>query len=84
MIATHTVPSRQGTLAKHTKPTPQSNFAKEPFRPSRSNAGLRDSENLTDKQIENINRQCLTANISKPGVGGLRNFVPCGKNTNGG
>ena len=60
MIATHTVPSLQGTLAKPEKPTLQPNFAKEPFRPSRSNAGLRDSANLIDILIEKINRQCLT------------------------
>jgi len=59
MLQTHTVPSLQGTLAKRTKPTLQPNFAKEPFRPSRSNAGLRDSANMIDKQIKNINRQCL-------------------------
>jgi hypothetical protein len=35
-IHNHTIPSLQGTLAKHTKPTLQPNFAKEPFRPSRS------------------------------------------------
>jgi len=55
-----TIPSLQGTLAKRTKPALKPNFAKEPFRPSRSNAGLRDSANLIDKLIENINRQCLT------------------------
>jgi hypothetical protein len=60
MISTHTVPSLKGTLAKPTKPTLQPNFAKEPFRPSRSNAVMRDSANLIDKMIENINRQCLT------------------------
>ncbi len=60
MISTHTAPSLQGTLAKRTEPTLQTNFTKEPFRPSRSNAGLRDSANLIDKQIENINRHCLT------------------------
>jgi len=59
LIATHTFPSLQGTLAKHAKLTAQPNFAKEPLRPSRSNARLRDSANLIDKQIENINRQCL-------------------------
>jgi hypothetical protein len=56
-----TFPQLQGTLAKRTMPTLHPNFAKEPFRPSRSNAGLRDSANMIDKQIENINRQCLTA-----------------------
>ena len=50
------IASLYGTLAKHTKPTLQPNFAKEPFSPSRSNAGM-------SKQIEN-NRQCLTANYS--------------------
>jgi len=54
MIATHTIPSLQGTLAKRTKPTLQPNFAKEPFRPSRSDAGLIDSANLTDTLIEII------------------------------
>lgn len=54
MIATHTVPSLQGTLAKRTKPTLQPNFDKEPFRPSRSNAGQRDSATLIDILIEII------------------------------
>jgi len=67
----NTIPSLQGTLAKHTKPKLQPNFAKEPFRPFRSNAGLKDSANLIDKLIENKNRQCLTANISKLGGSGL-------------
>jgi len=79
----HNIPSLQGTLAKHTKPTLQPNFAKEPFRPSHSNAGLRDSVNMIDKWIENISRQCLTANISKLGVSGLRNFCTFNQNSNG-
>ena len=54
------IPSLQGTLAKRLKPTLQPNFAKEPFRPSRCNAGLIDSANLIDKVINNINRQCNT------------------------
>ena len=54
MIATHTVPSLQGTLAERTKPTLQPNFAKEPFRPSCSNAGQRDSANLIGILIEII------------------------------
>ncbi len=68
----YSVPSLQGTLAKRTKPTLKPNFAKEPFRPSLSNAGLGASANLIDIRIENIYRQCLTANISKLGVSGLR------------
>lgn len=45
---THTVPSLQGipivfSGAKPAKSTLQPNFAKEPFSPSRSNAGQRDS-----------------------------------------
>ena len=54
MIATRTVPSLQGTLAKPTKPTLQPNFAKEPFRPSRSNVGQRDSADLIGILIEII------------------------------
>ncbi len=57
---TLTFPSLQGTLAKRTKLTQQPNFAKEPFRPSRSNNGLRHGVYLIDRLIENINRQCLT------------------------
>jgi len=53
----HTVPSLQGTLAKRTRLTLQPNFAKEPSRPSRYNPGLRDSTNMIDNQIENMNRQ---------------------------
>lgn len=75
MIATHTVPSLQGTLAKHAKPTLQPNFAKEPFRPSLSNAGLRDSANMIDIQIENKNRQCLTAGIVHAGFSKSQRFV---------
>jgi hypothetical protein len=41
-------------LAKHTKPTLRPNFAKEPFRPSRSDAGLRGNANLIDILIEII------------------------------
>ncbi len=70
IIKTHTVPSLQGTLAKRTRLTLPPNFAKEPFRPSRSNTGLRDGANLIDKQIKNNNRQCLTANIGKRGDSG--------------
>lgn len=55
-----TIPSLQGTLAKHTKPTLQTNFAKEPFRPSLSTAGFRESADMIDKQNENENRQCPT------------------------
>lgn len=65
---THTVPSLQGTLAKRTKPTLRPNFAKEPFRPSRPNAGQRASANLIDKKFENINRQCLTSGHKTLGV----------------
>ena len=71
MRSYHTIPSLQGTLAKPTKLTLQPIFAKEPFRPSHSNAGLRNGANLLDKLIENKNRQCLTANISKLGDSGL-------------
>jgi len=75
-----TVPSLQGTLAKRTKPTHQPNFAKEPFRPSRSNVGLRDSTNLKNKRSENINRQCLTAGkvhrlCCAPGIGTQADFL---------
>jgi hypothetical protein len=75
MLPTQTIPSQQGTLAKRTKPTLQPNFAKEPFRPSRSDAGLRDSVSMTDKQIEYKNRQCLTHNIANKGFSGIRRFV---------
>jgi len=51
-----TFPSLQGTLAKRIKPTLHPNFAKEPFCPSRTNTGLRDTANFIDKQIENKNR----------------------------
>jgi hypothetical protein len=61
ILSSLTIPLLQGTLAKRTKPTLIPNFAKEPFRPSRSNAGLRHSACLIDKQIVNKNRQCLTA-----------------------
>ena len=57
------IPSLQGTLAKRTKLMLQSNFAKEPFRPSHVNDGLKDITNMIYKQNENKNRQCLTACI---------------------
>ena len=78
-----TVPSLQGTLAKRTKPTLQPNFAKEPFRPSRFNTGLRDIINLIYKKIEDNNSQCLTANISKLGVSGLLKVSTFNQNFNG-
>jgi hypothetical protein len=78
-----TVPSLQGTLAKRAKPMLQPNFTKEPFRPSRSNVGLRDSAQLMDKQIENINRQCLTANKSKLGKSGVLKVCTFNQNING-
>ena len=60
----HTIPSLQGTLAKRSRLTLQPNFVKEPFHPSRSNTGLRESTNLISKQIDNIDRQCLTTKRS--------------------
>lgn len=74
-LAFHTIPLLQGTLAKHTKPPLQPNFAKEPFRSSRSNVGLRDSANLINISIENKNGQCLTAGIVHAGFSGLHSLV---------
>lgn len=48
-IQTPTVPSLKGTLAKPAKPTLNPNFAKEPFSPSRSNTGQRDSAAKTNR-----------------------------------
>ena len=62
------LPSLQGTLPKRTEPSLHPNFAKEPFRPSRSNSRLRDNAYMIDKQIENINRQCLTCGHKTFGV----------------
>ena len=78
-MQTRIILSLQGTLAKRTKPTLQPNFAKEPFRLSRVNAGLRDSANLIDKLIENIRQrqtQCKfnAGIVSYLGVWGF--FVP--------
>ena len=56
IIQHHTVPSLQGTLAKPAKPTLYPNFAKEPFSPSRSTAGQRDSTskiNRLDNELKN-------------------------------
>jgi hypothetical protein len=47
------LPLLQGTLAKRTKQMLQLNFAKEPFRLSRHNDGLRVSVNLIDNLIKN-------------------------------
>ncbi|MFW5760846.1 MAG: phage integrase N-terminal SAM-like domain-containing protein [Cyclobacteriaceae bacterium] len=55
-MQTLTVPSLQGTLAKPAMPTLQPNFAKEPFSPSRSNAGQRYSAakiNRLDNELKN-------------------------------
>ena len=79
----HSVPSLQGILAKRTKPALKPNFAKKPFRPSHPNAVLRYSTKLIDKQTDNVNRQCLTANISKLGVSGLREVSTFNQNCNG-
>ncbi len=76
IIQTHTVPTLQGTLAKRTKPMLRPNFAKEPFHPSRAIAGLRDTANLINKQIDSNNCQCLTHNIKQLGFSGLRAFSP--------
>jgi hypothetical protein len=70
-----TIPSLQCALAKRIKSALQPNFAKEPFRPSHSNPGLRDTINLLNKLIENKNRQCQTSHIKDSWVGGLQNFV---------
>jgi hypothetical protein len=42
-MQTLSFPSLQGTLAKPAKPALKPNFAKEPIRPSRSNAGQKNS-----------------------------------------
>jgi hypothetical protein len=77
MIPTHSILSLQGTLAKLTKPALQPNFAKEPFRPSRSNDGLRHCTNMIDKQTKDNNRQCLTRNIANGGgCGSLKLSAP--------
>ena len=56
-----TIPSLQGTLAKPAIPTLQPNFAKEPFSPSRSNAGQRDNaEKITRLDNEPKNGQFVT------------------------
>ena len=54
----YTIPLMQGTLAKCTKLTLQPNFAKEPFRQSRSNAGVRESSNMINKLIDNLTGTC--------------------------
>jgi len=73
ILVFYTIPPLQGTLAKHSKPTLQANFAKEPFRPSHS----------IERLIGKINRQCLTANISKLGVSGLRKVCTFNQIING-
>ncbi len=59
-MSTLTIPSLQGTLAKPTRLMLQPNFAKEPFRPSRSIPEQSNCVNLIDNWIENNNCQCLT------------------------
>ena len=71
--------SLQGTLKEHSKPTQQSNFVKEPFLLFRTNAILRDRINLKEKQIENINSHCLTANIRELGNSDLRKLITFNK-----
>ena len=64
MITTHPIASLQGTLAKPAKPTLKSNFAKDPFSPSRSNAGLRDSAARIKRLINGLkNGQLVTCGI---------------------
>jgi hypothetical protein len=74
-LSSHTFPSMQGTLAKRTKPALQSNFAKEPFRPSRSNTGVGDSAKMIDTMNENINFQCLTHGRVHMGLGSFQRFM---------
>ena len=63
-MQTHTVPSLQGTLAKPAKPTLRPNFAKEPFSPSRSNAGQRDRAAKIKRLINGLkNGQLVTSCI---------------------
>lgn len=59
-MTTHTIPLLQGTCRKLYMPIRKSDLRQEPFRPSRSNAGLGDSANMIDKRVENKDRQCLT------------------------
>jgi len=74
-MQTHTVPSLQGTLAKPAMPTLQPNFAKEPFSPSRSNAGQRDSAaKMKDRLTGKINNETPTHNIKQLVISGLRGF----------
>ena len=42
----------------------------------------KDSINLIDKQIENKNCQCLSANISKPGISDLQKVCTFNQNFN--
>ena len=67
MISIRTVPLLQGTSLfsafkfSHKRKIRKSLDREEPFSPSLSNAGLRDSSNMIDKLIKNKSRQCLTA-----------------------
>jgi hypothetical protein len=81
-ISSHSVSSLQGTLAKRTRPTLQTNFAKEPFRPSRSKAELRDSANMIDKKTESKNRQCLMYIQNRRDISILKGCSPL-QNCNG-
>jgi len=67
-MQSHTVPSLQGTLAKPTRLTLKPNFAKEPFSPSRSHAGQRDSAAKRNRFINELkNGQLVTCGHTQYG-----------------
>jgi len=64
----HTIPSLQGTLAKPAMPTLKPNFAKEPFSPSRSSAGQKDSAAKINRLTNELkNGQLVTCYIRHVG-----------------
>jgi hypothetical protein len=62
-----TYPTLKATLAKLTRLMLQPNFAKEPFRPSRSNLGLGDSVLRTKNYLTNFNGQRTTRGVTNLG-----------------
>ena len=65
---TLSIPSQKGTLAKPAMPTLKPNFAKEPFSPSRSTAGQRDSAAKINR-LDNVpkNGQLVTCGHTQYG-----------------
>jgi len=79
----HTIPSLSGTFGIRTGLALNPKIPKEPTSPSHSHPRI--ERQCIIEQIDNQKEhgQRTTAHIKNSYVCGSRNFVPCGKNTNG-